>query len=131
MRLLVEEYFDILLTIVGGLVIISIVVSTLFTTNVSINHSEGTTRFNLPIEKIGIFECRDVYIEDENNYDLLKDVKAYSSSDKDIKDKVITRIKEDDEHNKYIEYILKYCNDYRIERAKLYIKEGEDNEDNV
>lgn len=129
MRLLIEEYSNVLLTIVGGLIIISIIVSSFISTNISINHSENTTDFNLPVEKIGTFECKDVYI-DGDDYDLLKDVVALSNSNIDIKDKVIARIKEDEE-TRYVEYILKYCNDYRVKRAKLYMKEDDNNEDNV
>ena len=130
MRLLVEEYSDILLVIIGGLVIISIIINSLLSTNISINHFEDVNRFNLPIEKIGKFECKDVLIEGDN-YDLLKNVEAYSSSNIDIKDKVVARIKEDNSHNRYVEYILKYCNDYRIIKAKLYVKEDDINEDDV
>ena len=130
MRLLVEEYSDILLVIIGGLVIISIIINSLLSTNISINHFEDVNRFNLPIEKIGKFECKDVLIEGDN-YDLLKNVEAYSNSNIDIKDKVVARIKEDNSHNKYVEYILKYCNDYRIIKAKLYVKEDDINEDDV
>lgn len=129
MKLLVEEYSNVLLTIVGGLIIISIIVNSLLSTNISINHFEEINRINLPIEKIGRFECKDVLIEGDD-YDLLKNVEAYSSSNIDIKDKVIARIKEDSNHNKYVEYILKYHDDYRIIKTKLYIKE-DNNENNV
>lgn len=129
MRLLIEEYSSVLLTIVGGLIIISIMISSIISTNISINHSESIDDFNVPIEKIGIFECKDLYI-DGDDYDLLKDVIALSNTNIDIKDKVITRII-DDEDTKYVEYVLKYCNDYRVQRAKLYMKEDDGNEDNV
>lgn len=130
MRLLVEEYSDILLVIIGGIVIISIIINSLLSTNITINHFEDINRFNLPVEKIGKFECKDLMISSEDT-DLLKHVEAYSSSNIDIKDKVIARIKEDNNHNKYVEYILKYCNDYRIIRAKLYIEEEDNSENNV
>lgn len=129
MRLLLDEYSNILMTIVGGLIILSIIVSSFLSTNISINHNEDLTNLNLPMEKIEIFECKDVYI-DSDEYDLLKDVVAYSNSNKNIKDKVIAHIK-DDGDTKYVEFILKYCNDYRIKRAKLYIKEDDIYEDNV
>ena len=130
MRLLVEEYFNVLLTIVSGLIIIVIAVNSLVSTNISINHSEERNHFYLPVEKIGKFECKDVYIEGDE-YDLLKDVEAYSNSNIDIKDKVIARIKEGQDNKKYVEYILKYCGDYVIKRSNLYIKEDEENESNV
>lgn len=129
MRLLLDEYSNILLTIIGGLIIISIMIGSILSTNISINHNEDIINMDLPMERIETFECKDVYIDSEE-YDLLKDVVAYSNSSIDIKDKVVARIK-DDGDNKYVEYVLKYCNDFRIKRAKLYIKEEDDNEDNV
>lgn len=128
MRVLIEEYFNVLLTIVGGLIITSIAVNTLVSSNITINHSEERNHFYLPVEKIGKFECKDVFVEGDE-YDLLKNVEAYSNSNVDIKDKVIARIKEDN-GIKYVEYILKYCGDYVIKRSNLYIKEEED-ESNV
>lgn len=127
MRILIEEFNDILLTIVGGMSIIAILISFFVSTDIDIYHNENKNNFNLPIEKIGRFECKDVYI-DRDDYDLLKDVKAYSNSNVDIKDKVIARIKEDS-NGRYVEYVLKYCNDYRILRAKLYGREDNDEND--
>lgn len=129
MRILLDEYSNVLFAIIGGLIIISIMISSIMSVNISIGHDEDAVNINLPMERIGIFECKDVYV-DGDEYDLLKDVVAYSNSNIDIKDKVIARIK-DDGDNKYVEYVLKYCNDYRIKRAKLYIKEEDNNEDDV
>lgn len=129
MRILLDEYSNVLFAIIGGLIIISIMISSIMSVNISIGHDEDAVNINLSMERIGIFECKDVYV-DGDEYDLLKDVVAYSNSNIDIKDKVIARIK-DDGDNKYVEYVLKYCNDYRIKRAKLYIKEEDNNEDDV
>lgn len=130
MKLLLEEYSNVVLTIVGGFIIISIIVSSFFSTNIVVSHNEDLNSLNPIIERIEVFECKDVLYEDEKT-NLLKDVKAYSNTGKDIKDKVIARIKEDSSSNKYVEYILKYNNDYKIKRAKLYIKEEEKDEDDV
>lgn len=127
MRLLIEEYNNILITFIGGIIIISIIVNSLFSISISTSHLEERNNFNMQVEKIGVFECKDVYI-DRDDYDLLKDVKAYSNSNVDLKDKVIARIKEDS-NGKYVEYVLKYCNDYRILRAKLYGREDNDEND--
>lgn len=130
MRLLFDEYSNVILTIVGGLLILSVIIGSFFSTNITINHSEDLNSLNPIIEKIEIFECKDVLYEDENT-DLLKDVKAFSNTGKDIKDKVIARIKDGSDDHKYVEYILKYNNDYKIKRSKLYIKEEEKDEDDV
>lgn len=122
MRLLIEEYFDILLTIIGGLIIIGITISTIITIDVPINHVEERNKFDLQIEGIGVFKCKDVLLNSENQ-DLLKDVEAYSNSNINIKDKVIARIKEDSSNKQYVEYVLKYCDDYKILKANLYIEE--------
>lgn len=122
MRILIEEYFDILLTIIGGLIIIGITISTIITIDVPINHVEERNKFDLQIEGIGVFKCKDVLLNSENQ-DLLKDVEAYSNSNINIKDKVIARIKEDSSNKQYVEYVLKYCDDYKILKANLYIEE--------
>ena len=130
MKILFDEYSDILLTLIGGLIIISIIINSIFSMSIIINHNEDTNKLNFHTEKIGIFECKDVYIETED-YDLLNHVNALSNSNIDIKDKVLTRIIEGSDGKQYVEYILKYCNDFRIIRSKLYIKEDNSDEDNV
>lgn len=124
MRLIVEEYFDILISIIGGLIIIAITISSIVSTRINIYHNEEKNHFDLQVEKIGEFSCKDVLLPSDNN-DLLKDVTAVSNSNIDIKDKVITRIIEVN-NKKYVEYVLKYCDDYKVLRSILY--EQEDSE---
>lgn len=122
MRTLIEEYSNFMLTAIGGLIIIAITISSILSVEVPINHIEESNYFDLQVEGIGIFKCKDVLLNSENQ-DLLKDVEAYSNSNIDIKDRVIARIKEDSSNNKYVEYVLKYCDDYQILKANLYIEE--------
>ena len=142
MKLLVEEYFDVLLTIIGGLIIIAIIVSSVISTNIIINHNEKINPVNLHSDRIISFDCKDVVI-DIDSYDKVKDktikkddnkdffeyVVASSYNGNNLIDNVKARIVEDN-NKKYVLFILKYCNDYRIKKTKLYIKE-DNNENNV
>lgn len=128
MRIIFEEYTDVILTIVGGLMILSIIIGTCLQTKVDIMHSEELNKLNPILEKIETFECKDVLLDSLDDY-LLKDVKAISNTGKDLKDRVVTKIinKED---KYYIEYILKYNNEFMIKRVNCYIKEEEENNEN-
>lgn len=142
MKLLVEEYFDVLLTIIGGLIIIAIIVSSVISTNIIINHNEKINPVNLHSDRIISFDCKDVVI-DIDCYDKVKDKTIKKNDNKDffeyvvassyngnnLIDNVKARIVEDN-NKKYVLFILKYCNDYRIKKTKLFIKE-DNNENNV
>lgn len=142
MKLLVEEYFDVLLTIIGGLIIIAIIISSIISTNIIINHDERINPVNLHIDRIKSFDCKDVVIDidsfekiknktiyEVDNEEIFKYVSARSNNGIDLIDNVKARIIED-EYKKYVLFVLKYCNDYQIKKTNLYIKEEID-ENNV
>lgn len=129
MKLLFEEYAETIITIIGGLLIISIIVGVCLQTKIDILHSEELNKLNPILEKIEKFDCKDILVEDITNADLLEGVTAYSNTGKDLKDYIVAKIKKDNE-DYYIEYILKYNNDFMIKKVKCYIQE-EENEDNV
>lgn len=130
MRILVEEYTDVILTIIGGLIILSIIIGSCLETKIDTLHSESLNRMNPILEKIETFECKDILIRDFDD-DLLKDVKAFSNTGIDLKDRVITRIKSEDDKY-YVEYILKYNNEFMVKRVNCYIEqEEEESENNV
>ena len=83
MKLLVEEYFDVLLTIIGGLIIIAIIVSSVISTNIIINHNEKINPVNLHSDRIISFDCKDVVI-DIDCYDKVKDKTIKKDDNKDF-----------------------------------------------
>lgn len=128
MRILAEEYTSVILTIIGGLIILSIIIGSCLETKIDTLHSEALNKMNPVLEKIETFECKDVLVKSLDD-DLLKDIKAYSNTGIDLKDKVIAKIKKD-EDKYYIEYILKYNNEFIIKRVNCYIEEEEEEIEN-
>lgn len=128
MKILIEEYTDVILTIIGGLIILSIIIGSCLTTKIDTLHSESLNKMNPMLEKIESFECKDVLIKDFDE-DLLKDVKAYSNTGIDLKNKVVAKIK-NEEDKYYIDYILKYNNEFMIKRVNCYIEEEEEESEN-
>ena len=135
MKVLVEEYFDFLLTIICGLIIIAIVVSSVVTTSINIEHNEDAKYINLRTECIDTFSCKDVIVSKEeyeklrnkvlkkdSNEVIFKNVKALSNSGIDIGDNIKARIVEEND-KKYVLYVLSYFNDYRIMKTKCYLEE--------
>lgn len=129
MKLLIDEYSSLVLTIIGGLIILSIIISSCLQININTYHNEELNKLNPIIERIGSLDCKDIMIDSLND-DLLLNVKAYSNTGKDISDRVIARLIQED-NKRYVEYILKYNNDFSIKRVNCYLKEDSTNEDDV
>lgn len=129
MKLLFEEYSELIITIVGGLIIISIIINSCLNISINAYHNELLNNLNPIIEKIGSLNCKDVLLKSLDD-DLLAGVSAYSNTGKDIKEYVTTRFVEVD-GKRYVEYLLKYNNDFMIKRVKCYIEEDNDSEDDV
>lgn len=129
MKLLIDEYSSLVLTIIGGLIILSIIISSCLQININTYHNEELNKLNPIIERISSLDCKDIMIDSLND-DLLLNVKAYSNTGKDISDRVIARLIQED-NKRYVEYILKYNNDFSIKRVNCYLKEDSTNEDDV
>lgn len=129
MKLLFEEYADAIITIIGGFMILAIIIGACLQTRIEITHSEDINKINPLLETVGEFECKDILVDSLDD-DLLQNVVAKSNMGRDLKSNITVRLSNTDGQY-FIEYILKFNNDFMIKKAKCYIKEEEENENNV
>ena len=129
MKILFEEYTELIITMIGGLIILSIIINACLNISINTYHNEDLNNLNPIIERIGTMNCKDVLLSSLDD-DLLTNVSAYSNTGKDIKEYVTTRFVNVD-GVQYVEYLLKYNNDFMIKRVKCYIEEDSDSEDDV
>ena len=129
MKLLFEEYGEVIITIIGGFMILAIIIGACLQTKIDVMHSEDINKINPLLETIGEFECKDVLVNSLDD-DLLQNVIAKSNMGRDLKNNITVRLNNTDGQY-YVEYILKFNNDFMIKKAKCYIKEEEEDENNV
>ena len=131
MKLLFEEYGSLALSIVCGVIVLSLCLSFLIdrmflssTTIIENNINEKPLKNeNAPVS-IGSFVVNDAYVKQGGTFDYKKRVKAYNTNNEDISSYVTTKNKIDTSKTGETEvtYILRYNGETMLGKAKLFIE---------